>query len=44
MTTQPIPLRCTCCERTDTADIPAADFDALAELLGQAEPTVTPEA
>lgn len=35
MDTQPIQIRCTCCERTDTADMDAADYDALAAALGQ---------
>jgi len=31
----PIQIRCTCCERVDTADIDPADYDALAAALGQ---------
>jgi len=34
-TAVPIQIRCTCCERVDTARIDPADFDALAAALGQ---------
>lgn len=31
----PIQIRCTCCERVDTARIDPDDYDALAAALGQ---------
>jgi hypothetical protein len=37
MDTQPIQIRCACCEQTDTADIAVADFDALAAALADTE-------
>jgi hypothetical protein len=33
-----IQIRCTCCQRVDTADMDPADFDALTAALGQDTP------
>lgn len=43
MDTQRITIRCSCCERTDTARIAPADYDALAAALSQDVPADTQE-
>ena len=40
---EPIQIRCSCCERTDTAGMDPADFNALAAALGQDTPADTQE-